>query len=76
MITRTSEAPVVDGVLDERLWQQASPIEDFVQAEPSQGEPATEKTDVRLLFTSTTLYIGVTCFDSRAVEDRDHRLEA
>jgi Domain of unknown function (DUF5916) len=64
MITRTSEAPVVDGVLDERLWQQASPIEDFVQAEPSQGEPATEKTDVRLLFTSTMLYIGVTCFDS------------
>lgn len=62
--TRTTEAPTIDGVLDERAWQLASTIDGFVQSEPLQGEPATEKTDVRLLFTRTTLYIGVTNSDS------------
>ncbi len=63
-IVRTADAPAIDGVLDERVWQQATPIDDFVQAEPSQGEPPTERTEVRLLFSAATLYIGVTCFDS------------
>jgi hypothetical protein len=63
-ITRTNEEPVIDGILDERMWQQAAPIDDFVQAEPSEGQPPTERTEVRLLFSSTTLYVGVTCFDS------------
>jgi hypothetical protein len=62
--SRTAEAPTIDGVLDERMWQDATPIDSFVQAEPSEGEPATEKTEVRLLYTPTMLYIGVTCFDS------------
>src|SRR6185503_7739726 len=44
--------------------QQATPIDNFVQIEPTEGEPATEKTEVRLLYTATMLYIGVTCFDA------------
>ena len=35
--SRTTEAPTIDGVLDERAWQQATPIGDFVQAEPLRG---------------------------------------
>jgi hypothetical protein len=54
--TRTAEPPVIDGVLDERVWEQATPICDFVQAEPTQGEPATEQTDVRLIFDNKTLH--------------------
>ena len=61
---RTTEAPTIDGVLDEKMWQQATPIDDFVQVEPTEGQPATEKTEVRLLYTGTMLYIGVTCFDA------------
>jgi hypothetical protein len=61
---RTSEAPIIDGVLDEKLWQQATAINEFIQVEPSEGQPATEKTEVRLLYTSTMLYVGVTCFDA------------
>jgi Domain of unknown function (DUF5916)/Carbohydrate family 9 binding domain-like len=62
--SRTTEVPTIDGVLDERAWQDATPIDTFVQVEPSEGEPATEKTEVRILYTPTALYIGVTCFDT------------
>ena len=62
--TRITEPPAIDGALDEPMWQQATPIVDFVQVEPTEGQPGTEKTEVRLLYTSTTLYVGVNCFDS------------
>jgi hypothetical protein len=61
---RTSEAPVIDGQLDERLWQQAAPVTDFIQTEPSEGLPASEPTEVRILYDDNALYIGVMCFDS------------
>src|SRR5262245_65742849 len=50
---RTSESPTIDGVLDEKMWQLATAIEDFVQVEPSEGQPATERPEVRLLDTAT-----------------------
>jgi uncharacterized protein DUF5916/cellulose/xylan binding protein with CBM9 domain len=58
-----TEAPVIDGVLDERVWQQADPISDFVQAEPFEGQSATEQTEVRLLYDEDAVYVGVICFD-------------
>jgi hypothetical protein len=73
---RITEAPTIDGVLDERVWQDAAPIDQFVQVEPSEGQPATERTEVRVLFTATTIYIGVNCFDSdpaRIVTTDSHR---
>src|SRR4029453_19338143 len=39
---------------------------DFVQAEPREGEPASERTDVRLVFDRDALYIGVLCHDATA----------
>jgi Domain of unknown function (DUF5916) len=62
--TRVTEPPTIDGLLDERGWEQATPIGDFVQSEPTEGQPATERTDVRLLYDNKMLYIGVMCFDS------------
>ena len=60
-----SHAPIVlDGVLDEDAWRTATPASDFVQAEPHEGQPATERTDVRLLFDRDALYIGVICHDT------------
>ena len=62
--TKVTEAPTLDGVLDEPAWQTAALISDFVQAEPAEGSPATERTEVRLLYDAHTLYVGVVCFDS------------
>jgi hypothetical protein len=61
---RAAQAPVIDGILDEAAWGAAPPINEFVQTEPSEGQPATERTEVRLLYTPTAIYVGVTCFDS------------
>jgi hypothetical protein len=58
------EPPVIDGVVDEPIWKTARTITDFVQAEPYEGEPATEKTEVRLLYDKTHIYVGVICYDS------------
>ena len=54
----------LDGVLDEDVWRTAMPASDFVQAEPHEGEAATERTEVRLAFDHNALYIGVFCRDS------------
>ena len=62
--TRTDEPPRLDGVLDERAWLSAAVIDEFVQQEPSEGDPATERTVVRLLYNDHALYIGVTAYDS------------
>jgi hypothetical protein len=50
--------------LDEEVWQRAQPASGFVQAEPHEGQPATELTDVRLAFDRDAVYIGVICHDA------------
>ncbi len=62
--TRTAEAPTIDGDLGDRVWQQATVLTDFVQAEPFEGQPATERTEIRLLYDDRYIYIGVVCYDS------------
>ena len=62
-----TELPVaVDGNLDEPAWQEAEVSLGFVQRDPSEGEPSTERTEFRVLYTPTTLYVGVICYDSSA----------
>jgi hypothetical protein len=60
----TGEPPIVDGIVDDSIWATAQAATDFVQAEPYEGEPATEKTEVRILYDRTHLYVGVVCYDS------------
>ncbi len=61
------EAPTLDGeVLNDPVWQAASPISGFWQEQPSEGAPSTERTEVRLLFTKDTLYIGAVMYDAEA----------
>ena len=56
--------PEIDGRLDEEAWSMAPVIDDFTQQEPAEGEPASERTEVRLLYNSRWLFIGVRAFDS------------
>ena len=61
---RAEVAPVVDGnVLDDAAWGDVPPATGFVQTEPDEGEPASERTEVRVVFTSDTIYFGVVCYD-------------
>lgn len=61
---RVQEAPVVDGYVNEPVWQMAEVIDGFVQQEPDEGAPATERTEVRIIYDAENLYIGVRAFDS------------
>jgi hypothetical protein len=61
---RVDAAPRLDGTLNDRLWELAKPITDFRQREPREGEPATEKTEVRILYTRHAVYFGIHCYDS------------
>ena len=62
--TRVSQAPRLDGTLGDPLWQQAAPLTDFHQREPQEGEPPSERTEVRILYTREAVYFGVHCLDS------------
>jgi hypothetical protein len=62
--TLATRSPKIDGVLDEAVWQTASPIDTFVQQEPSEGQPATERTEVRILYDKGRLFIGVHAYAS------------
>lgn len=61
---QVTEAIKIDGRLDELSWSEATPATDFRQQEPNEGDPATEKTEVRVLFDEKNLYVGVHAFDS------------
>lgn len=63
--SRVKEGPTLDGdVLGDSGWQGATPVNAFWQEQPDQGQPASERTEVRVVFTSDTLYIGVVCYDN------------
>ncbi len=58
------QAPRVDGnVLDDPAWAAAAPVSGFRQSAPDAGRPATERTEVRVVFTDDTIYFGVVCYD-------------
>jgi len=64
VVTPTTEAITIDGVLDEPIWRAAPTIGHLTQRQPEQGRPTTERTDVTLLYDRDYLYVGVVAHDS------------
>ena len=59
------EPPLIDGeVLADTAWENVSVATGFQQSTPDDGQPATQRTEIRVVFTSDTLFIGVVCYDS------------
>ncbi len=56
--------PTIDGLLDEPLWLTGAVANDFVQLEPEEGNPATERTEVRVLYGEDALYVAFRAYDS------------
>jgi hypothetical protein len=59
----TDAAPTIDGRLDDETWPVAPVISDFVQHEPFEGRPATERTEIRILYDENAIYVGAWMFD-------------
>jgi hypothetical protein len=63
-----SDPPVIDGLLDDAAWSRATPMAGFIQREPNDGQPASERTEVRVVFDDEALYVAVWAFDSRPAD--------
>ena len=61
--THTNVAPILDGRLDEAVWEAATPATEFVQIEPVLGAAPSEATEVRVLYDADNLYIGARLYD-------------
>jgi hypothetical protein len=75
-------AITIDGHLDEPPWASADPATRFTQTDPAEGQPATERTEVRVLIGDDALYLGARLYDREpervkaALARRDDVVEA
>jgi hypothetical protein len=65
----------VDGRLDEEVWSRAMHVSNFTQRELDIGSPATERTEVAILFDSDALYVGFWGFDSEPEKILANRMQ-
>jgi hypothetical protein len=59
--TRTTTGPVIDGRLDDAVWNAAEPSQAFTQFYPQNGKAPSERTTMRVLYDDAALYIGFDC---------------
>ncbi|HEU4761848.1 MAG TPA: DUF5916 domain-containing protein [Gemmatimonadales bacterium] len=77
-IPRVEATAVVDGRLDDSVWQQAAVLSDFHQWMPVDGRPAEERTVVRVWYAPDAIWFGITAYDRQpgtvraTVADRDN----
>ena len=78
---RCSEAPIIDGDLDDDAWNSALPVDEFFQIDPLELAPPSEKTIAKVLYDDESLYISFRSYDSqperikRALVRRDNWME-
>ena len=80
-VSRTSEGAItiravripegihLDGRLDEPYYQENTPISGFIQQEPTEGAPATEKTEAWIFYDDENIYVSARCWDSHPERD-------
>jgi hypothetical protein len=61
---RTSGHINIDGILDEAVWQGTPSVDLFIQRDPVEGVPPSQKTAVHIAFDDDALYIGARMYDS------------
>ena len=64
---KTEQPLRIDGVLDDAAWQQAPVANHFIQNFPTYGIPASSKTEVRILYDNSAIYIGAYLYDDPAL---------
>lgn len=61
---RVATPPRIDGRVDDEIWRRAEPAEGFVQWEPDNMAPMTERTVLQVAYDDRYLYVAVRCHDS------------
>ena len=76
--TQIAEAPVIDGVLTDRIWNEGEWTDDFTQFEPYNGKKPSQHTEFKILFDDNNLFVAIKSFDSspdsivKRLTRRDH----
>jgi hypothetical protein len=65
--TRIAEAPAIDGRLDDPPYSKVKPFGDFVQQEPHEGQAASVRTDVWVLFDDAAIYVSARCWQDASL---------
>ena len=63
-LTEQASPPTLDGRVNDEAWLGVEPYTTFTQQDPIEGAPASERTEVRILFDKSNVYVGIICFDS------------
>lgn len=64
----------LDGKLDEPVWRTAPAATDFRQAQPNEGQLATQRTEVRFAYDAAAIYVGARMFDDHGAAGVQTRL--
>lgn len=64
---KISQAPRIDGNLDDAAWVNVQPANNFIQNYPSAGQPASQKTTVKIVYDNTAIYVGAYLYDDPAL---------
>jgi hypothetical protein len=62
---RATGPVVIDGRLSEEDWARAEVADHFTQRDPDEGKPATERTEIRVLYDNDALYVAARMFDDQ-----------
>jgi hypothetical protein len=60
---RANTPPKINGILDDEVWRHAPITTGFTQSDPNEGEPATEKTTVQIVYDDEAVYVGILAYD-------------
>ena len=63
-----SGAVNVDGRLDDAAWRDAPPVTEFVQREPTEGAPPTDRMEVRFVYDDDALYVGARMYSDAPIQ--------
>jgi hypothetical protein len=62
--TRITTAPLINGILDDEVWQSGEWIDDFTQFEPYNGKKPSQRTEFKILFDDDNIYGAFKAFDT------------
>ena len=62
--TYIEKKPKIDGVLDEEVWQNTPIATDFIENSPNPGRASSQRTEVKVLYTTEGIYVGAKMYDT------------
>ena len=71
--TRILVAPVINGSLDDKAWEEGSWSGDFIQSQPYEGSKPRQKTEFKILFDDENIYVAIKAYDT-APDSIDNRM--